>query len=52
LEFVKGIPGLKLVLAAEVNLGGDTRMGKIMDTAIIPAMRCRPTTYDPLDCRR
>jgi hypothetical protein len=33
-----GTPGLELLLTAVVDLGGDTRMGKIMETAMMPAI--------------
>ena len=38
LECITGIPGLELELVALAGLGRDTRMGKIMDTPIMPAI--------------
>jgi hypothetical protein len=33
-----GTPGLELLLTAVADFGGDTRIGKIMDTAMMPAI--------------
>ena len=44
-------PGLELVLTAAADLGGDTKIGKIMDAATMPAITWRPLVYEPLLCR-
>ena len=43
--------GLEFVLTAAAEIGGDTRMGKIMDTATMPAITWRPLVNEPLLCR-
>jgi len=32
-------------------LGGETKIGNSIDTAMMTAMTCSPLTYDPDDCR-
>lgn len=35
-----------------IDLGGETRMGRSIDTAIMHAIRWSPLVYDPLLCRK
>jgi hypothetical protein len=40
-----------LATVALSDLGGETRIGSSMDTAMKPAIKWRPLVYEPLLCR-
>lgn len=51
LERTAGTARVELATFARSDLGAETRMGRSVDTAMMPAIKWRPPVYDPLLCR-
>jgi len=52
LDCMAGMAEAPFATVALSGFGGEIKMGSSIDTAMIPAMMCRPLAYDPLLCRK